>query len=720
MRLLSAAAAVLLLVLPAAAQPADTLFARATEAFAEEDYARSAALLEDVLRKDRRHAEAHFLQARLYHETPLRDLGRAKKAVSNAIKVRPEEPRYLALRLLIRYADPSDFLPPLQRERIRRLALKILRIDSTNAVAYAILGAQHADIFLTYDGAIALRARSGCSDRFDIDCLLEAGALPLDVDGQAENSLPKARAHLRRALALDPALPITYDYLLRLFAARNDYAAADAVLDTMRLHRPDDADTWLYSGWAHYHQQDYDAAARAFERALPLMTPEDRAFFEDPRFLMHDDDKRVYKDDPRGFTARFWAGKDPRLLSRYNERRLEHYARLVEADLLYAAPLVGYRGWQTDTGQLFLRYGRPPKHYVIRDTRFYASDNRALNRVSQRNGAFHVWQYEDFRFVFEDPDGLMNNWYRLYTPKAEEYARSTRPVVEQTDYHQEAENVRRRLPERSGYRPPGGRRALPFLPAAFKAEDGAAELVIAYGLPADLSTDAATTGFFLLDEDFEIVEETRGTVALPASSTTVSAEQGPVWPGLAQLRVPPGAYTLAAEFETAGGEVAGYERAPLAIPGFQGLAVSDVLPASLVEEGVTEGAAQGVLVRRGHAIHLAPTDRFDHTAPLYLYFETYGLTPDDAGTTVYEIEAVLVPWREGQKGLQKLLRKAFGETPRDGVAVSFDGTGTTPDAAHYLILDVANQSPGRYVLGLRLHDTVRGTTTETSREIVLR
>ncbi len=97
------------------------------------------------------------------------------------------------------------------------------------------------------------------------------------------------------------------------------------------------------------------------------------------------------------------------------------------------------------------------------------------------------------------------------------------------------------------------------------------------------------------------------------------------------------------------------------------------------------------------------------------HFRAYAL-PD--GTTAYEVEAALTPWDDAG-GLKKLLRGVFGQKKKEGVSLSFATTGTAQDDGQYLILDVQDQPPGRYVLSLRVRDRVTGEFVEASREVFL-
>ena len=195
-------------------------------------------------------------------------------------------------------------------------------------------------------------------------------------------------------------------------------------------------------------------SAKAFESSFESMDCRVKAAYDDIEFLMPEDEKKAYRDDPTVYSARYWTSKDPRYLTPYNERKLEHYSRLTYADLLYGSPDLKLRGWDTQRGQIMVRYG-PPKSDVVlmprsdgifsaRETLVGAivstvngtdtQDSPALGRsiegaqsfgniystareAFEEMNAYNIWEYGPFRFVFEDP--FRNGEYRMYSPPAE-------------------------------------------------------------------------------------------------------------------------------------------------------------------------------------------------------------------------------------------------------------------------------------------------------------
>jgi hypothetical protein len=264
---------------------------------------------------------------------------------------------------------------------------------------------------------------------------------------------------------------------------------------------------------------------------------------------------------------------------------------------------------------------------------------------------------------------------------------------------------------------------MPHLVSAFKGERGSADVYVAFGVPvaerpaAGPLALALRTGVFVLDESGRAVAEARSSPASLPRAQIHALPQATLYVEAPVLAVPPGAYALVAEFDAAGGRVAGYDREPLAVPDFarDGLRLSDLLLAYHVEEA-EGGASPGAVRRRGYEIVPAPWAVFGRSQPLYLYVEAYGLETDAGGEARYEVEAALVPADE-RGGLRRLWDRARGEQLAEGVSVAFEAGGRGRDQGRYFVLDVADQRAGAYVLALRVQQGERAA--ETMREVVL-
>lgn len=104
-----------------------------------------------------------------------------------------------------------------------------------------------------------------------------------------------------------------------------------------------------------------DLAMRYYGRALSRLPPEERLLYEDISLIATKGELAAYNataEDPaarREFLARFWAARDPDLMTNVNERKLEHYRRVWYARTDFSA-----KAYPWDRrGEVYVRYGEP-------------------------------------------------------------------------------------------------------------------------------------------------------------------------------------------------------------------------------------------------------------------------------------------------------------------------------------------------------------------------
>ncbi len=778
-------------------------------AFRDGRYEAAERAFERITERDPTQAEAYFLLARLYTETPLENRSKANRALDRALDLEPDNLTYLVGRLQQLREETWNFIAEKIREQKRiDLSRRILKLDPTNAFAHEELGAAFIRDFWRYRNAVMLptlrfggsvyrvdsniqgpvgssvlapqsaqdAAEGGAlgvdalarqtddlhvldpsavflADRFDVDALERLGVPVQDLAGRAQRAYDNAIEHLRASLATDPRRRSVYDRLMEIFALKGEYGEALEMLEDMYAFYADDPQTWLYLGLAHYRAGSMDAAAKSFETAFKYVDAEGRDALESLEYLISSAEKGNYQKDPVAYASRFWTSKDPRYLTPYNERKMEHFSRLVYADLLYGSDDLGLRGWDTQRGRILVRYGIPSRDVVIipqSTSRInvggdVASDSeipspslrsgnpeeeRLRRRALQGSGfnmldeanTFNIWDYGDFRFVFEDP--FRNGEYRLYSPSASEVSAGHRPWI--NDYVLLARETFEREPERYEYSAPGRQIELPYLVSAFKGTDRNADLYVNYGIPiTDEGIDQETIGItanvgaFLISAERDILVERRRTVYGLRGTQVRSFAEANLWVDTQPMQAPPGSHQVSMEFETTSGNTVAVQRREVKIPDFSGdeLNVSDVMLAYRIEESLDDAAASdGDVLRNGLSISPAPWSVFSAKQPIYLYFEVYNLASAAEGRSDYEMEAVLTA-KDQSRGLKKLFRNVFGG--RDGVSVRLPGSGTVTDEGHYLILDAANQETGLYTLTLRVEDNVSGRSVEREQDLYL-
>lgn len=777
-------------------------------AFREGQYEAAAEAFERAIAADDQNAEAHFLLARIYFETPLKNIRKAGRALDKALEIEPDNVQYMVAQLQHLRDESGFFLADKVRETRRlELSRKILKLDDTNAFAHEEMGAAYIRDFWRYRNAFMFpflefnapeyRRRSQTdpiaaiianqyatfeqqlqldegelseqttigvpelltpdrvflADQFDVDRLRDQGVPVQDLTSRAQRAYDKAVYHLQQALETDPRHAVAYDHMMRVFALKGEYQNALKMLQQMYVFFPEDDKLWLYLGFTHYRLGNMEAASKSFESAFTYMDEATKNAFTRLDEILPVDEKKRYEEDAVAYASRFWISKDPRYLTPYNERKLEHYARLVYADLLYGAPDLNLRGWDTQRGGILVRYGVPradimiipqsqsrvnqPMGQEIADPTGANSPGGAGSSgatmqqaiggtsfdIAREANTFNIWDYGDFRFVFEDP--YRNGEYRLYSPSADELSDGALPWV--NDYEIKAKETIRKVPERYDYEAPGRQIEMPYLVTAFKGEGGKTNLYVNYGIPIqqydpnkDLIDLTANTGTFLINDNRDILVERRRTLYGLATEQVVSFEDTKLWVDSQTLEALPGAHEVSVEFETAGGHTVAVQRRTIDIPNFESdrLALSDLLLAYRIEEAPDgKPMSKADIVRDGLSVLPAPWSVFSHMQPIYLYFEVYNLAKDADGRTDYQMEALLVPKTE-ERGVSKVVKGIFGGG-RKGVSVSLPGSGTSSDDGQYLILDATNQDTGFYTLVLKVRDNIAKRDVETQQDLFL-
>ena len=726
---------------------------------------------------------------------PNHDESRAGREINRAIDLDPDNVTYLTAKLEQLRGDTWNFFEEQLRRRQRRnLAERLLTLDPDNAYAHEELGVQAVADYYTYRNAISfptlafsspsidqrggvqegesgearLQEQQGGSsggaeggpDPFEMDPIMREGFTDdhlrqagevvvgnrLDVDELERNAGVAVRrygeranaayetaiGHLRAALEADPRRRPVYDHIVRLAVLSGDYAALAPDLNQMYVQFPEDPGMWLYLGMMNQRLGQYEAADVAFRNAIERMDPETREAFTDLKMILPPDEWSAYDADPETFARRYWTSRDPRFLNTVNERRSEHYARLVTADLLYRSEDLDLPGWSTDRGRLHVRYGLPRRDLLI-----VSGFGTILEQFGDRNEAyfneqvdvanrFNVWDYGDFQLVFEDPN--RNGEFVLYTPPADLFSLATtgRQVYDM-DYVMQARERVREEPERYAFESPGRQVQLPYRVAAFRGEDGQTDLYVNYGIPLDRQgpTDTETredvdlvirTGAFLISDARDLLVERRRTIYGLRGAQIVSFNEADLWTSTEPMTASPGEHEVSLEFETASGGTSAVQRRSLDVRDFSGdnLQLSDILLAYYVEEADDE--QPGRILRDGVSVQPAPWGVFGVGDPIYLFFEVYNLGLE-GGRTDYEVEAQLVP-KDNSRGLARIARRIFGARDR-GVATGVEYQGDDSTAAEYLILDAADQEPGLYTLTVTVRDNVTGRTTSEETDLLL-
>lgn len=568
--------------------------------------------------------------------------------------------------------------------RRERLARRLLDLDPASALAHEELALRS---FLDYRWRRRNAERRGLWTPDAPDRATRAALAARD----------DARASLDAALLADPASPGAHRLRMRIAAVDGDADALTEAARATRRSRP--ADPWadLYGGLAAARSDDVAEAATACRLGAERLPAPERAAFLSARRLARPSDRGNAEADSAGWDARFWAARDPRLLTPENERWVEHCARLVAADLLFGAD--GTRGWDTPRGDTYVRYGPPDAETWW---------------LAQGDGRYHRWVYADFAVTFHD-------WVSsgAYQPASSAFGEDDATRLRSRN------NTVGESGETDLARPTFG---VPVLASAFRTADGGTEWVVAYGVPVDRDGETTPvregealrlqTGVFLQRPDGRVADARRRTVRRAASASVIPYAAGAVWTDATTLRAVPEA-ALVVEVAQPWTGAFGRNRVRLPARSFRGggLHVSDLLLAYHL--GVDrDGPVPDGHVRRGDVVlHPAPWGVASTAEPLVLYAEVYGLRVRD-GATAFEVDAVLDPVDEAGP-LGRLARRVAGRRLPPAVSAASTERGDASDDAVALSLDLRDQPPGTYTLTLTIRDLAARSSASASRTVRL-
>ncbi|NBW94991.1 MAG: GWxTD domain-containing protein, partial [Bacteroidetes bacterium] len=367
----------------------------------------------------------------------------------------------------------------------------------------------------------------------------------------------------------------------------------------MYIFFPEDPELWTYLGYAHYNAGNMEAASKSFETAFRFMDEESAYAYSHIENILPKDELEAYRADEAGYTSRFWMSKDPRYLTSYNERKMEHYARLTYADLLYGSAQLDIKGWNTERGNILVRYGIPQGDVIViprsgsgvmmgtpdRGNSLEDLDGNvgvALNvgrfgsgwDMFEEANTYNIWDYGEFKFVFEDP--FRNGEFRLYSPSAQDISDGAIPYV--NDYIIKARETIRETPERYEYEAPGRQIELPYAVASFKGADGNTDVYVNYAIPITDAYDpgdefinvTANSGTFVVADNRDILVERRRTIYGLPTAQIVRFDESNLWVDTEHMSTPPGEHEVSVEFETAGGGTVAVQRREVEVHDFSG------------------------------------------------------------------------------------------------------------------------------------------------------
>lgn len=669
-------------------------------------------------------AEAHFLFGLLLARTSSSGLGDfsrrhdASAELDEALRLDADNPRFLIEVARLRLKAP---ILRLGAERLFRRALAAAHARGDPEAA-AEVGAEIGNIYFRRYQALAHRRMIlGTMQTFDWesamrdphytkDLLLDYSTPVADL---GETDHDKAELDFRQAIKEDSASEDANAGLLALLAeAGRDEEYVDAAENFARA-APGSARAQLYLGLGLWRAHRNAEADTAFRRALAGLTPAERRPLEDLSTVLRAQDAVAYQQLPdsarHDYERAYWWLTEPLRLTSEDEYRLEHLARVAYADLLFSAPDLRLRGWQTDRGQLYIRYGPP----TIVAT-FAPDPNQRGSDPGEQGMMTTVWYYPDrnLRFVFFGPPTY--NYERLAG-----------------DFGSYAENVRYGEPVTYDNVPLAKTMdSIPVQTAEFRPQGDTAgtDVLFFAGVPVrdmlkgvELRQGELVTGVFVSDMNLRDRVTRRDSEAVRFAADDQFERRTSV------ARLDTGSYVYRFEAMVPEAERAARGTGRVTVDNLRGsgFAISDVVVADRVAPRDSGGVPRG---RGDFFIAPNPAMKFRRTDQVHLYAELYGLAPRKAGEDVAQFQ-VWVRLRVDSLARRSVTARIVGGV-LDAIGASAKGDDeltlsyvsqeslTGRDRVPlYLALDLAGAPAGRYDLTVTVKDLTTGQFASRHRGI---
>ncbi len=442
-------------------------------------------------------------------------------------------------------------------------------------------------------------------------------------------------------------------------------------------------------------------AEAAFARALSLLPPRERSVFTDVAPLLKRSGRELYSElDSAGRAEAnrlFFTSTDPLYLSEASERRLEHYSRVAWAELKFGDPSTGERGWDSERGRIWIRYGPPWRQYQCC---YGGILDQSIGRY--RGGRREYWSYGKLGpvFVFE----------RHLTYRHASHTALSKFV---------ADDLAVEHPQLYQPRAIAAIHEYPHQLVRFRGAEPEYSRLEIYSAPPVALLDADTgasleTGAFLFDRSFHELWSRRLSAPVGERAVALSYE----------VEVPAGRYNYALEARR---ESEANEPRPVArmrdsltVAGFpEGrLSISDILLADALRP-LRERP------ERREELRIWPnrTLRVGVDEPVSLYFEVYGLQTDADGLARYRVELAVEDAEQRNvveriaRGVTELFRRGGEREPQ----VSWERTVVLEGdrSMEYVTVDLRSLEPGARKVRVTITDLLVGTTATMERQFVV-
>ena len=689
------------------------------------------AVMEQVLRNDQENAEIHYRAALLYQtridpSSPVSaDRRRMEEHLRFATRFEPDSAKYwLALaehlrtkgNVASRVQVPGMIDRALEAARTHgsaRLADIEFRAGVVDWERYEQLG--HRYLFIgearNVDQGVLMGPWNNLENFFAQQVRPDPGD-PGEADKRA------AEEHLRAALSADPRHVAAAGLLVVLLGEEDRWEEAELVGRRLTAAAPDSGRAWAVAGLALARVNRWADAQAAFDTAMMRMTPAQRGPYANlAPILKSIDQVRFEEMEPeqqRELNALYWTLSQPLFLRDLNEPRVEFWARLTYVDHRWSDPARGYRGWESDRGAVFLRYGPPDIWATFGRGRGQQLDpttgggDPLGSLEGERNQIAWVYTGSQLRFLFSLTPGFTRA----------NFAGDFR------SFYREAHNL---FPIRFDNVPTVAEMDTVLVQfAQFRGEgDASTELGVYTFMPigrmargTDLREMQLTTAAIIRDGRMRDVQRDRRDETIPGGDPEQVERRS------FRFELQPGSYLLRVEAMLAGAERAARSSSVLEVRpyGTDSLMLSDVLLAERV-------APRDSSFTRWRDFFVLPSaGRLGAESSVGLLWEIYNLQPDSAGTARYTVNLRFTVRQVERRGFVARILGGIGDAVGlsaqgdEEVALAYDREVAAVSGGlqvEYLTVELEDAPKGLYGIYLTVTDNVSGQAITARRQFVV-
>ena len=368
--------------------------------------------------------------------------------------------------------------------------------------------------------------------------------------------------------------------------------------EAQRRQNPNDPEPYFYLSLALQDLGDTHAAYQTF--ALGMQRLQNTYLAKSMTLIEPSTQKKTTQSltDP-------WRSRDPLFLTDVNERLKAHFSRVIYAEMRFADATQNKHGYQTDMGEMYVRYGDPISR-IVRTTK---------GRTEE------IWEYADFKLGFHR---AQNIWTCAWGQTTNQQILSSKAFTAQyADQYQDPYHYQKY--------------PISLQVGQFREPNGQTRLELYFALPEDevqfdlssksLAKVNVQNGIFLFDQNWQVQTSSIHQIThMPRLKRTAQDMGMLLWKD--QILAEPGTHQLAIETQDRLQSSIGTFRKPITISDYRAdtLQMSNPLLAHRIQTRKAHPTS------RDHYTILAnPSGRFNQNADIAMYFETYNLKPNPEG-----------------------------------------------------------------------------------------